>query len=264
MKVVIFDKNERIASKLSNILQESYGNIKTFNTLLPLLESISNLDNEAIFVIAENFLNAHCIKIGALLKKFDCYSPIVTYSISSDIYLNVDINYIYEYHQNNCKTFVKDIYKIESCFNKFASDKEYFSSYNFCCKEVPVSLKKNIEIHNLYEVANINTMKTSDITSCLTKMQAKLFMFLLSHEDGVSLSDILYNLWASDNKSKAQSVYTLVHGLNRIISQKTTNKYQIIHQNKKYQLIQITKSSIHPELQKASVTGDIKGCSIAR
>ena len=76
---------------------------------------------------------------------------------------------------------------------------------------------------------------------------------MISHKDGASLNDILYNLQGSVDKSKAQNVYTLIHKLNSVIMQKTNNKYQIIHQGKKYRLLQTTKNSVNFDMNNIDV-----------
>lgn len=243
MHVVLFDEDEYTTNKLGNILKRKYNNVGVCTDLLHFLEFIYDIANmtNTIFVISENVLKFRNIKISYLLKKFDSYAPIITYNINHNSYLNFDINYIYEYQKNNYKIFIEDMCNIESCFCKFIDDMKYLPSYNLSCKEVPVYLfsHKKIEYNNLYKF--ISTQKKPDITSSLTKMQSKLFTFLLSCTDGATLDDILYNLWGNDDKSKAQNVYTLVHELNRIISQKSNNKYQIVHQKKRYQLIKNDK-----------------------
>lgn len=265
MQVILFDEHESIANKLGNIIREKCSNVEICTSVVRFLESASNKHNvmNVIFLLSVDVLEYHNIKIGCILKKFDCYTPIITYNITDNIHLNLDINYIYEHQEVNFKTFIRDVHNIESCFRKFANNEEYFLSHNLNCVESPVYLssnKKNQIPHNLYAVSN--AQEKSDIISCLTKMQSKLFVFLISHKEGVSLNDISYNLWGDADKSKAQCVYTLIHGLNHIISQKTSDEYKIIHQKKKYQLIQITKTSTTNNLHNASVTGNLNGCSI--
>ena len=265
MRVILFDECENIASKLGNVLKEKYRDIKIYTNLLYFLESVFNNDDDTIFIISESVLKTRNIKISYILKRFDCCEPIITYNISSDICLNLDINYIYEYQKNNYQVFMEDIYNIESCFDTFVSDKEYFSSHNFYVREVPIYLHidgKNNKPHNLYEITNVQ--RNSDIMSYLTKMQAKLFVLLLSHTDGITLSDISCNLWGNDGKSKAQNVYTLIHELGRIISQKTSNKYQIIHQKKKYHLVQNKDISTGSDPHGTSFIESTKTCSSAK
>jgi len=264
MKVILFDEHEDVAKNLGNILKEEYNDVQVCTTLFLFFEAISCNSGwgDSIFVLSENVLNNRNITISYLLKRFDYHAPIITYCVSN-IHLSLDVNYIYEYQKNNYKTFRKDIYNIELCFSKFANDKSFFSLNNFSCKEVPTYLsvnKKRHSHHNLYET--VATKEESDITFSLTKMQAKLFTFLLSHADGASLGDILYNLWGSEDKSKAQSVYTLVHELNRIILQKTENKYRIIHQGKKYHLLQSTETSLNKKSHNAEPARKLNGCSI--
>ena len=245
--IVLFDENETIAYRLKNILKEKYSDVAVYTNLLCFLESFYYYNDDImniIFIISNNVLSNRSINVKDILKNFDCYAPILTYDISSDIFLKLEINYIYEYQRNNYKIYADDITKIRFCFDHFAHDKDYFSLYNFQCLEMPVFLSnnsKNQDISYLYGEININTKKEADIMSCLTKMQTKLFMFLLSHKEGGTLSDIEENLWGSSSKSKAQNVYSLIHGLKKIISQKTTNKYKLVCIKKKYQLIQITE-----------------------
>ena len=240
MEVLLFHENDDVADVLVNILKEKYTSVMVCNSLLQFLEYISNINDmmNVIFIISENVLNSYNTKIDYLLKNFDYYAPIMTYNINKNVCLNLDVNYIYEYHEKNYTTFMEDIYKIELCFNKFANDEKYFSSHNFYFREVPIYLntdKKKQNTNALYGL--VNEKKDIDITSNLTRMQRKLFMFLLSHTEGATLDEISYNLWRGADKSKAQSVYTLVHTLNHMISQKTSSKCQIIHKNRKYQLI---------------------------
>ena len=267
MKVILFDEHECIASKLRNILKTKYNDVETYTNLLNFLVSIHNEDNtkNILFILSSDILKVRNIEIGYILKNFNCYYPIMTYNLNANIYLKLEINYIYEYQRKNYNFFVEDIHSIVNCFSTFANDKEFFSSCNFQYEEVPIYLstnKNNKTRGNLYKVVDIR--KKSDITSCLTKMQSKLFIFLLSNSDGASITEISYNLWGSGDKSKAQGVYTLVHGLNQIISQKTTNEYQIIHKMKKYQLIQASNSSSDLSLNNASITGNLNGCSVLK
>ena len=256
MKVILFDEHEDIAKKLENVLKEKYSDIRVCTNLFSFLESFSDDADDflsRLLILSESVLKSRNMTIDYLLKNFDYYAPIITYSVT-DMCLNLDINYIYEYMRKNNQTFAKYVYDIQLCFYKFANNKEYFSLNNFYCREVPtyLSLSRKKQVHcNLYEIVTAN--ENSSTTFNLTKMQAKLFAFLISHKDGASLNDILYNLWGSVDKSKAQNVYTLIHKLNSVIMQKTNNKYQIIHQGKKYRLLQTTKKSVNFDMNNIDV-----------
>ncbi|MGP1437484.1 MAG: hypothetical protein ACTTKH_00260 [Treponema sp.] len=265
MEFVLFDENENISCRLGNIIKEKYNNVTVYNNLLCFLESLYDNNNfmNVIFIFAEDSLTSRNMNIKSILKKFDFYSPILIYSIKNDIFLKLEINYIYEYQKDNCEIYADYIATIEECFDQFANDKEFFSYYNFQCLEVPLFLSPNMEnqeIHALYERVNIKTQKETGIIECLTKMQAKLFMFLLSHKEGGTLSDITYNLWGSNSKSKAQNVYSLMYELKKVISQKTTNKYRVVHIKDKYQLIHINEMPQNYNLCDAT-TDNLQECA---
>lgn len=242
MDIILFDENEDIANRLGNILKEKYKDIKIYTNLLKFLEVIFNDDMETILVISRDVFKARDTKISHLLKKFDYRCPVMTYSISSDIYLELDINYIYEYQKDNYAIFAEYVYNIENCFRNFANNKQYFRLCSFQFNEVPlyISKKNSTEINHLYKI--INNEIIPDVMPVLTKAQRKLFALLLNNTNGVSISDISYSLWESSDKSKAQNVYSLVHELNQTMSKSATNEWQIIHQKKKYQLVHITET----------------------
>lgn len=267
MNIVLFDEHEKVANKLGNILKEKLANVTIYTDLLHFLASFCYRQDfmSTVFVLSESVLKNRDTKVEQILRKFDSYNVILTYRIENAFCLKLNINYIYEYQVTNYKIFAEHVYKIEECFVEFASNKEYFISCNFQCEEIPIHLsnsKKNQEVHKLYK--KVNTQKEINIMLGLTKTQTKLFKLLLSEKDGISLEEIAYNLWES--KSKAQNVYTLMHTLKRIVSQKTDGKYQIIRYNKKYQLMMTTEASknFSSLCGNTSITENLNNCSIIR
>lgn len=265
MNVVLFDENQEIANKLGNILKEKLTNLTVYTDLLSLLNDFCDLDDflNTLFLLSENILKMRNINIEQVLKKFNYYAPIITYRFTDIFYLKLDINYIYEYQVTNYKFFIDIVYKIEECFIQFINTKDIPSSYNFQCEEVPIHLihRNKEEVQKLYK--RLDVQKESNM--CLTKIQTKLFRLLLSEKEGISLENIACNIWKSDYKSKSQNIYTLIHTLKRVISEKTNNEYQIIYHNKKYKLVKTVGVKTHflaSYCRNASITGNLHGCSI--
>ena len=83
-----------IANKLGNILKKNLDNVMVCSELFCFLEDFCDRHDfmNTIFVLSESVLEDRDLRIAQILKKFDCYNPILTYRVDNDFYFKVYIN----------------------------------------------------------------------------------------------------------------------------------------------------------------------------
>jgi len=256
MKIVVFDENPDMASKVGSFLNKEFKNVLVSSNLISFFDCLANIEEEEsldlVFVISENVLNERDMKASYVLKQYDICKPFFTYSLNNDMLLTLILNYISR-HFLSCKNNDMDcILKIKLSFDKLANTLSLLSN---TCKFLENRVvddyddgedeenKKHETILNVGVCSNINLEK--DIFSYLNKNQTKLLMCMISNKYGISLEDIALNIWGNDAENKTQNIYTLIHGVKKVLKDKMNGKYEIINSRKRYRLVRV---DIEPEL----------------
>ena len=242
MNVIIYDNKAESINVMFDVLKGLTTKIHYFSDCISFFSFLNRHSdhNDLILMVSDEMFKDINQEINYFINEFDLMIPVFTYT-ANQVFLNLTMNYIYEYTKYYEDNYIKFLEKIKDAFSQFNQSKtnpmssvSRFSEKAIYCKHK----NQKTDMQTIFPQINYQSIDNEALASSLNQQQKQLLSYLASNYNGVKLEEIMSYIWKSNDESK-QNAYVLIHSLKKLLESKTEGRYTIEKSCKKYKLSQI-------------------------